>query len=525
LIVVSVLVLSLVLAFGAGCGTEPAPEDEGSEQEPPETGTETETETGTEEGGSIVIAMQGNEVPPPDAHDASTISDLCGASMFCEPLIIWKDGEYIGLLAEDWEVSDDGLTEFHNGKVLNAQMIKDNIERIRDPNDPKYASGTLTIISDIEVIDDSTVALHLEKMDPDFLLRLTSTSVCIQEPSSWESGDPAGTGPFQVTEYIPDEKLVVTRFDNYWGEKALLDEIQMRPVPDPSTLVVELETGGAHLILFAPPSEGKRLEELGFNVMPFGRVNWARVAYNMTTVTDKAVREAIAYALDRQAIIDVAYAGYGEIMENLIVPGSWADNDLSGFTYDPEKSKQILDDAGYVDTDENGIREIDGEDIVLHLPTRGDDSAWLRATQMIQKMLFDVGINTEITTAARLSYYEEVRTGNYDITWWLSNAVPEPPVAAGNLEGVSYWNVSQFPKDHPVQLQIDELISNARSILDREERAAYYHELNELWFEEAVEAPGMWLRQIYVADPALKGMYLAPSGVMYQFEQMYLESD
>ncbi|MFO8060982.1 MAG: ABC transporter substrate-binding protein, partial [Bacillota bacterium] len=212
------------------------------------------------------------------------------------------------------------------------------------------------------------------------------------------------------------------------------------------------------------------------------------------------------------------------VMDQLAVPGSWAhDESAPSYYYDPDEAKAVLDEAGYVDTDEDGIREINGEPINLHLPVRGDDDAWLRATQMIQQMLFDVGIGTEISTAARLSYYDAVRTGKYDITLWLSNAAAEPPVACGNLDGTSYWNVSQYPSDHPVQVKIDELIVAGRSTLDFDERKQYYSEVNELVYDEAIEAYGWWMFQIYAANPDIKDVFLAPSGIFYLTHLWHLE--
>ncbi|MFO8059559.1 MAG: ABC transporter substrate-binding protein, partial [Bacillota bacterium] len=217
-----------------------------------------------------------------------------------------------------------------------------------------------------------TVTMELEGMDPDFLAKMLTT--WILEPGSCETGDFAGTGPFMIAEFAEDERLTLNRFDDYWGGKPKLDQVVFRGIPDPDTQILELETGGIDIALFAPPKEGQRLEGLGFNVMEFGRVNWARVVFNMTTVTDLDVRRAICYAIDRQALIDVAYAGYGVVMDQLAVPGSWAhDESAPSYYYDPDEAKAVLDEAGYVDTDEDGIREINGEPINLHLPVRGDD--------------------------------------------------------------------------------------------------------------------------------------------------------
>jgi len=238
------LVLTLMVVGAlAGCAPEAEPdepEDEPEEpEEPEEEPDEPEEEPDPEdpkEGGSMVMAIAGEEVAPPDAHDAATISDLSGAAMFSEPLVIWKDGEFIGVLAEDWDVSDDGLTytfhlrdgvQFHNGEMFTAEDVVKNYERIVDPDDPKYSAGVLAIINDMEAVDDLTVVMHVDYMDPDFLTRLDR--VWMLEPGSWADDEyPVGTGPFEITGYAEDEYLTVERFDGYWGDTPYLDDITMR---------------------------------------------------------------------------------------------------------------------------------------------------------------------------------------------------------------------------------------------------------------------------------------------------------
>ena len=528
------LALIFALVVVAGCGEQADEPSEPTEPDEPEEDEEEEDEeepAGPQEGGSIVIAQPAPNVPPPDIHNASNIGDLCGASMIGEPLIFWRDEDYHGSLADSWDVSEDGLTytfnvrtgvKFHNGETLDAHDIIANFDRITNPEDPRYAAGSFANVVNYEATGDMTFTLELGGMDPDFLAKILT--VWILEPGSWETGDYAGTGPFMIGEYAEDERLVLNRFEDYWGGMPNLESITFRGIPDAGTQVLELETGGIDMALFAPPKEGQRLEDLGFNVMEFGRVNWARLVFNMSTVTDLDLRRAIAYAIDRQALIDVAYAGYGVPMDQLAVPGSWAyDENAPSYTYDPARATAVLDEAGYVDASGDGIREINGEPIVLHLPVRGDDEAWLRATQMIQQMLFDVGISTQITTAARLPYYDAVRTGGFDITLWLSNAAAEPPVAIGNLDGASYWNVSQYPKDHPVQVNINELIVAGRSTLDFDERKQHYSEINQLVYDEAIEAFGWWMFQIYAARSEINDVFLAPSGIFYQTHLWYLD--
>lgn len=235
----------------------------------------------------------------------------------------------------------------------------------------------------------------------------------------------------------------------------------------------------------------------------------------MQTVTELSIRKAISYALDRDAIKYVAYAGLAEEMTTIAIQDTWLyDDTIGGYQYDLDRANEILDAEGWA-KGRDGIRIKDGEPIRFHLPTRGDDEAWLRSTQMIQQMLLDIGIDTYITTADSQTFYSQVRTGDYDLAWWLSNAPPEPPIAHGNLRSASYWNVTQYSPEDPIMVRFDELHVLSTATIDFAERAVYYHEMQQLHYDEAIEALGLWLQQVHVANPALKGLEVAPTGVVY----------
>lgn len=477
-------------------------------------------------GGSITLAMGGAVPPSPDPHDSRSMGHHTVSAMISDPLLKWQDDDFAGVLAKSWDISPCGLTytfylqenvPFHNGVILTAEAVKKNYERITNPEDPLPIAGDLADIESVEIVDDLTFKFHLKSLNPDFLARLMY--FWISEPGSWENLGPgqyvAGSGAFRPVAYAEDQYLRLEKFEDYWAQEPYLDEITIRPIPEADTQIIELETGGLDLLLYAPPMEANRLEGLGFNVIPFVRVNFSRVVFNFQTMEELELRKAISYAIDREAIRDVAYAGLGEPMSTLGIQGSWLYNEeVGGYYYDPDKANAILDAAGW-EKNRRGIREMDGEPIRLHLPTRGDDEAWLRSTQMIQQMLEDVGIDSYITTADSQTFYTQVRVGEYDLAWWLSNAPPEPPIAHGNLRSASYWNVTQLPVDHPLQQKFDELDLKAMSTVDFDVRAQYYGEMQQIHYDEAVEALGLWIEQIHVANSALKGLHVPPTGVVY----------
>lgn len=512
----AVLVAVLLLAAGCGGGATTQGDPGAGSTSPPPAADPGPDQPAPARGGTITIATRSATTPDPNPNLNATIANYVASELVAEPLVRWEDGDYIGLLAEAWD-SPDGQTwtfrlrpgvTFQNGVPLTADAVKATFDLITNPDDPLPTASNLTDIESFEILSDLEFRLQLAAVNPEFLLNLAR--VYIVEPGSAQEGQPVGTGPFRVVDHIPDQHLTFEKYPDYWGGEPALDEIVMRAIPDGDTLVLELESGTVDLILFVPSNDVKRLEAAGFKAMPFVRVNTARVAFNLAT-TDVRLRQAACYALDRDIIIQNAVAGYGVPQLTAAVQGSWAFNDeVEPFHYDPDRARAILDEAGWVDTDGDGIREINGRPIDLHLPSRGDDQDWLSATQIIQQMLLEVGIGSHITTAERLTYYDSLRAGEFDLTWWITNALPEPPIYDLYLHSSAYWNISQVAIP-----ELDDLLEKGRSVMDRDQRAGYYKAAQAVHLEHVMECPIMWIQQIHVANPDLQNLKVEPTGVMY----------
>jgi peptide/nickel transport system substrate-binding protein len=370
----------------------------------------------------------------------------------------------------------------------------------------------------VEVVNDLTARLRLKAPDPDFLGKIMN--LYILEPGSWKSLSadqaPAGTGPFSLTSYVPDQRIVFKKFPAYWGGESYLDEVVVRIIPNVDTQVLELEAGTIDLMDYALPKDVERLRRAGQQPLPFGRVNWARIAINLKTVSDVRLRQAVCYAFDRNAVLKEAYYGLGTPQYTIALMGTWAYNPrVQPYRFNPSRARALLAEAGWVERQPGGIREKDGKPLVLDLPSRGDGE-WLLSTQMIQQMLLNVGIDSRITTSAPATFYNAVRTGKYDIAWWLSNAAPEPPIAALLLESHQFWNVLQVPVP-----SVDELVQKAGSTADQKARAQYFFELQQVHHDMALECLGHWTKQVYVAGAKVRGLTVDPMGVPLHAERWW----
>ncbi|MBX3143768.1 MAG: ABC transporter substrate-binding protein [Trueperaceae bacterium] len=465
---------------------------------------------------SVTIASPGTTGALIDPQRNNTIAAYTVSNLLADPLLYYLDGEYQGRLATSWTFDEASLTytfdlrqgvTFQNGVPLTAEAVVFSLDRILDATDPLPQAGALANIVDVRAVDDATVQIEINTVNPDFLLNLALAFI-VEPGSAADGATPVGSGPFSVVEYEPDQRILLQRFDAYWDGAAQLAEIVVRNIPDPGTLVLELEAGTVDLIMFTPPQEVVRLGNSGFTPMPFGAVNSAYVALNNATLGTE-LRQAICLAIDRNVVLDTAYAGLGTPQYTIAKDGSWArDPSVSGYTFDPEGAAQVLDAAGIVDTNGDGWRELNGQNIVLDFQSRGDGE-WLLSTQIIQQFLSDVGLNSNITTSERLVYYDAVRLGNYDLGWFISNAQPEPPIMNGIFHSTEFWNVSQAKRD-----DLDAAIDTGRGTADQAARAQAYFELQRLVYEDAIQCPMFWVEQAHVTSSALDGVQVSAQGVL-----------
>ena len=405
-----VSLLSILALVLAACGTQGSSPSE-SEAAEPSGSAPAPSEGGTGEptpGGTLVFAgaRLSASLDPALTSDGESFRVL---QQVYEPLVDLATGstnELEGVLAESWE-GEAGDTEyvfhlregvtFHDGTPFNAEAVKINFDRMQNFDETDQASayyygalmdgfGPDNLISSVEATDELTVTITLREPSPTFLYGITLTPFSIVSPAVLEATGAdssetstfdtditqAGTGPFVMDDYIPEEAATLVRNENYWGDLAFLDRLIIRPIADPAARLQALQGGSIQgYDLVSPPdyetveSEGFSLvERLSFNALylginPVARENAAAAESGVADVYegeesplgDLAVRQAIARAIDKQALIDAFYGGRGSVADDFLPPSSgWYDAVLSGVTpdtYDPEGAAALLEEAGF----------------------------------------------------------------------------------------------------------------------------------------------------------------------------------
>ena len=368
------------------------------------------------------------------------------------------NGEVLPQLAESWEVASDKKTwtmhlrqgvTFHDGSDWTAEVAKINMDRyLSRPADFPRAQS-YGFIDAITVLDDSTLELHTVTPNSGFLNWMSYLALGFHSAQSIdEYGDDVGlhgigTGPFKTVEFVPSERLVMERYDNYWGTKAPLDRLTVLSVPDAAGRIAMLETGEAQLVIqvpgtMVPTVEGSGVAEISRT--PSVRSVFIGINSQFPDLKDVRVRQAFNYAVDSESILSAVISGYGTLATSVMpdmIPGYSAQ---SPYPYDPEKAAELLDDAGWT-LDSSGKRSKDGRVLSLIIRTPDGHTPGDRATcEAVQGYLSDVGVEVELSIQDYNVNFAELREDKSIETTSLNyfgygSSIMDPTHALGVFEG------------------------------------------------------------------------------------------
>ena len=395
--------------------------------------------------------------------------------------LISRDAELrlIPMLATSWKVSDDGLTwtiklrkgvKFHDGTPFNAEVVKHNLERLS-----KRWPELFGPIKSIEVVDEHTVKVkHKEPFAP-FPYVLAWPGAAMISPAAIDDEgkviEPIGTGPFKRVEWVPGKKLVMERNEEYWGGKPKLERITLKVIPDPTTRIMALEAGEIDMIIdtggvlpeHVPPL--LMHPEIEVLTVPGAVPHYLTLNTRSEFFKDVRVRKAIMYAIDPASIITYALEGYGKVMTT-VIPYSEKEwmypQPLFQFN-NPHKARKLLEEAGWVDTDGDGIREKDGKEFeVTCLLATGLVNRWPYDTiaEIIQAQLQKVGIRMKILTVETGLWRKKMKAGEAEISMrpWAGISPHTRLMAWFHSKGRNVHNMGIFYSNPEMDRLIEKLL-------------------------------------------------------------------
>jgi len=542
LVLLALFVVVALVTSACGSATEPTPEGE----------TGTETGTGGEEepahpiGGEMVYSASGDPVNFNPILQSDTTSGWVVGRVYDGLITTNENLEVIPELATDWEFSDDGLewtfhihdgVYFHDGEQLTAEDVAYTFNAIKDPGYTGPRTSDFEALDRAEVVDDLTVKFYLSKPYAPFLTELgygilpshlysdKPVSEMAENPYNRE---PIGAGPYKFGEWATGQYIVLERNEDYYGEGPYIEQVRLKFVQDSNVAVAALEAGEVD-VLGLPPKEVERIQQDyadKFNFYVSKRLGFQYVGLNHERfgLSDPAVRNAMAYGINRQAILDDIAEGNGFLMDGPFVPVTWAydDDAVKRHPYDPEKAIQVLEEAGYTRGDD-GIFEKDGQPLSYTLLTNSGNTTREAITLMIQDNLKDVGIEINPEYVEWSVFLEKhLWVGNVDM--WVSGfslgVDPDAYVfyhssmADKNEQGrFKGFNRAQFRNE-----EVDQLLEQGRTTLDKEQRKEIYSDFQRVMTEQM---PWIWLysyKTTYAVDKKINGVVVSPQGLLYSYK-------
>ncbi|MBU9723021.1 MULTISPECIES: ABC transporter substrate-binding protein [Bacillaceae] len=396
-------------------------------------------------------------------------------------------GEAIPWLAEGWEKDAEQNTvtvevkqgvQFHDGTDLDAEAVKWNLENFRDAGRVEAA-----VIDSVEVLDEYRLQINLSRWDQSIqdnlfgFMGITSPTAFQEHGEEWLRDNPVGTGPYVFKEWIKDEKIVFERNDNYWMEdKPYLDGIEIHSVTEPATAEASMIAGDFDLYLYLSPQSASNLEgDFQIEMLENG---FGAIGYSLSPdsenpdspLADPIVRKAISYAIDKQAIVDTIYYGYGEATDQYSVEaGMTFSPSVEGTPFDPEKAAELLEEAGY------------GEGLEITLTYADSPNLSLMYTS-IQAYLNDVGVDVHLNPVqdsqwAEMTGSEGSWEGLIHTTFRVSNDV----IFDFNR---SMTSDSSHYRHTMLSAEAEDLIAESAQITDSEEYMDISHELQRMIFDD-----------------------------------------
>ena len=519
-----ILCLAMVLTVFAGCSSTPATEEGASAS-----GDAAQGEAADSEYKDTLVFAMNTDVQSMDPQiQNDTTSEQVVKMLYNTLLKFEDDGTVVGDLAESWSVSEDKLTwtfnlkqgvKFHNGKELTSADVKATFDRALNAE----AGGLRTteiikMFTAVEAPDPYTVTITTDGPYGPMESLMCNMSLGIMDADYIEKygldlgtsveGE-NGTGPFKVVSWERDQEIVVERFDDYFGTPAKLQTVVYTIIPEAASRVIALETGEVDVIDKPTDEDLARLEAdtENFTVLrkPTISQRLFRFGCNDPIISNTKVRQAIVYAIDRQAIIDALFTGSAYPSTAPLAPVTFGYSDLGEIEQDLELAKSLLAEAGYPD----------GFDTKIVTTERYQNG--IELAEIISQQLAEIGINAEIEVwewSALSASWNGITADEFDQPIFIMGAGPSMRDADGGLRGLyttSETGLNDRNYGFYSNAEVDALIEQGMQETDQQKRVEIYKEAMEILYRE--DPVAFWLFDMYglaITSSKVEGVTLSP---------------
>lgn len=465
----------------------------------------------------------------------SALTDAFVSHVLFQTLVRYDgSGGLVGVLADSFDVAADGLSatfrlreniRWHDGVRFTSDDVTWSFDVAIDEATAFPGRSQLRHVARAERIDERRIRFHFSRVHaeplaafprwapmPKHLLEDIPRSELRQAEFN---RNPVGNGPYRFVSWRANERLVVEANEEFYGGRPHLDRIVFRIVPERTTLVTELLTGGVDLIPGIPPAELERVAASPeADILAYGTTTSVFLTYNTRKplFEDPRVRRALTMAIDREAIVDGLLDGYGTIANGPVTPAHWAhDGDLEPLPHDPDGAVDLLAEAGWEDTDGDGWLDRDGRPFRLEMITNQDNLLRSSVLVVLQEHLRKIGVDVQTRSREFNVLADEFLAGTFESAVlgfvWPSRFDPSPLLLTGGpYNGGGYANPTA-----------DSLALRALATLERAEAEPLWHEyqgmvqedhpVTWLFVEDARWGVSDRLRDVSSDAPAIFGVF------------------
>ncbi|MGI6468205.1 MAG: ABC transporter substrate-binding protein [Syntrophomonadaceae bacterium] len=451
-----------------------------------------------------------------DPHRTAAVATFnITGSIYDTLLAVTPDWEIEPRLAESYTISPDGMeitfnlrkgVKFHNGREMKAQDVKFSFERLKGEDSPK--AGDYKNIDGIEVLDDYTIKFTTTNLDVELVKAFTYpwTAIVPAEAADTLQTDPVGTGAYKFVQWIPQQQVKLTRNDEYFGEKAKIKDLEFILIPDATSQLAALQVGDIHITEITG-NQVKTLSEnpdLKVYTEPMNAVQILALNQENKALADVRVRQAIAKAIDKDAIIETVVWGYGDKI-GAHLPVNYPDyiDTNHVMPYDPEGAKKLLAEAGYAD----------GLNLELILPK--SYQIHVDTGQIIADQLSKVGINTDIKIIEWGQWLSDVYSGKqYEMT---------VVALSGRLD--SYYFLKRYHSESKDFISIpsgdiDELLEQSLKETDAAKRQEIFHQIQMILAERVPVVYIQTPHKTFGLAKNVEGFRIYPIDI-YEYQNVY----
>ena len=437
-------------------------------------------------------------------------------------------------LVEKWENPDEttylfhlkkGIL-FHDGSELTAEDVKYTFHTILDPSSGSPHRGAFDKVASIEPLDRYTIRYKLKEPFAPFLMNLAVIGIVPKHTAQKSEGSltnqPLGTGPFRLAEFLPDEKIILVTNRDHFGGRPKLDSIVFKIIPDSTVRLLELSRGNIHLLQNdIPPDLFPFLKKKkNLKVVQKEGTTYSYIGFNMEDpiLMRRKVRQAIAHAIDREAIIKYLLRGLASPADGILSPHNWAyEKDVKTFEFDRKKASQLLDEEGLKDPDG------DGPDVRFKLTLKtSTDQLRRRIAETLQQQLKEVGIGIDIRSYEWGTFYSDIKAGNFQLYTlsWVGITDPDVLYYIFHSSSIPPHGANRGRYKNP---RIDSLIEEGRTTVDISIRTMIYRKVQKILAADLPYVSLWYTKNVAVMDRSVHGFVVYPAGDFFSLKDVWME--